>query len=97
MRPLCKKCSRPLPERQTGSGRPNVYCSSTCRRAAGYEIARVTRAINNLEGCLSQSRTATMPTIAMMFPEHLPLIEAELALQRERLHELLLEPEEKAL
>jgi hypothetical protein len=77
-----------LPQRPPGAGRPKTYCSPTCRRAAAFEISRVTRAINDLEASLSHFRTSTL---AMIFPNDVPLIEAELALQRERLHQLLLD------
>jgi hypothetical protein len=87
---LCKKCSRPLPERQPGAGRPKIYCGPTCRRAAAFEIGRVTRAIDGLEASLSFFRTSTLGSL-----EDPKLIEAELLRQRERLHELLLEPEDE--
>ena len=32
----CARCGRPLPER-SGPGRPRVYCSKRCRRAAAEE------------------------------------------------------------
>jgi hypothetical protein len=61
-------------------------------RAAGFEISRVTRAINALESSLSHHRTST---IAAIFPHDIPLIETELALQGKRLHELLLDRDDE--
>src|SRR5437879_4142835 len=32
-----QKCGQRLPDRPPGPGRPKVYCSAQCRRAAEYE------------------------------------------------------------
>jgi len=89
---LCKKCRRPLPECPPGPGRPPAYCSPTCRRMAGFEITRTVRTIDGLESELSDGRSCLM---IPFFVERRPLIEAELALQRERLHELLLDDDDQ--
>jgi hypothetical protein len=83
---LCKKCSRPLPDRQPGAGRPPTHCGPSCRRANGYEIARILRLIENLEASLSRGRTSAM---AMLFENEIQREYDELALQRQRLHDLL--------
>lgn len=44
----CRKCGNALPER-AGTGRPALYCSSACRRAAEYEIRRLSRRLERLE------------------------------------------------
>ncbi len=44
----CVKCSRPLPE-QSGPGRPPIYCSTACRRAAEYELRRVQASLEHVE------------------------------------------------
>jgi hypothetical protein len=36
----CHKCGGPLGA-HAGAGRPSVYCSAGCRRAAEYERARI--------------------------------------------------------
>jgi len=46
--PVCVKCSRPLPER-SGPGRPALYCSTACRRAAEYELRRAQSALEQVE------------------------------------------------
>lgn len=46
--PVCVKCSRPLPER-SGPGRPALYCSTACRRAAEYELRRVQASLEHVE------------------------------------------------
>lgn len=53
----CRKCSKPLPER-SGRGRPALYCSTGCRRAAEYEIRRLQATIERLEGKILHHREA---------------------------------------
>ena|SRR2546423_4313720 len=89
---LCRKCQRPLPDRLPGPGRPPTYCSKTCRRASGFEINRVTRLIEGLEKSLSRGRTSAM---AMLFERETEREHAELALQRQRLHDLLATDEDE--
>ena len=83
----CPRCQRPLPDRQAGPGRPKTYCSASCQRASAFEITRVNRQISDLEETLSKVRAGLVTAWLC----DIPLIEAELALQRERLH-VLLEP-----
>jgi hypothetical protein len=40
----CRKCGRDLAARE-GAGRPAVYCSVGCRRAAEYELRRAQDAL----------------------------------------------------
>jgi hypothetical protein len=87
---LCLKCRRPLPERQGTTGRPPAYCSVSCRRAAEFEIGRVNRLIENLEETLSRLRCDRVSA----FLHDIPALETELTLQRQRLLELLDEPDE---
>ena len=44
----CRYCSRDLHEAR--NGRPRDYCSVGCRRAAEYEIRRISRRLEELEG-----------------------------------------------
>jgi hypothetical protein len=93
MTTLCPKCQRPLPDRPPGAGRPPTYCSKTCRRASGYEISRIVRLIENLETSLSHGRTSSMAML--MGGAEIALEHAELALQRQRLHDLLATDEDE--
>jgi hypothetical protein len=54
----CLKCDQPLPE-PASTGRPAVYCSSGCRRAAELEITRLNRRIDALEDRLSHAKMRT--------------------------------------
>ena len=45
---LCLKCRTPLTP--TAAGRPPSYCSTGCRRAAEYELRRIQRHLERLEG-----------------------------------------------
>jgi hypothetical protein len=89
---LCPKCGRQRPDRLPGAGRPSEYCSKTCRRASGYEIARILKLIENLETSLSRGRTSAM---AMLFESEIKREYAELALQREKLHRVLADSDDE--
>jgi hypothetical protein len=53
---VCRKCgTKPLPE-HSGRGRPSVYCSTGCRRAAEYELKRAQRALEGVEGQIASHR-----------------------------------------
>lgn len=88
----CRKCRADLPERKPGAGRPAVYCSAGCRRAAEYELRRLQHALEGVEDQARRYRTGGYgrPREA---PEH---IEAERLRLEERLRELLDTTEEAA-
>ena len=90
--PKCLPCQRPLPPRQAGAGRPPRYCSQACKRQAGYEVTRLTRAISELEALLSRYRCGLVTDLG----RDAARIEAELARQRGGLHRLLLNESEEA-
>jgi hypothetical protein len=43
----CRICAEPL--EQSGKGLPRRYCSTTCRRAAAYEIKRLNQHLQGIE------------------------------------------------
>ncbi len=43
----CLKCGADI--EGSGSGRPPIYCSTGCRRAAEHEVRRINRVLENLE------------------------------------------------
>ena len=53
----CRYCNRELHEAKIG--RPRDYCSVGCRRAAEYEIPRVSRRLEELEGMAHRFEQAT--------------------------------------
>ena len=84
----CIFCGDNLPP-PADTGRPRVYCGETCKRAGAYEIVRVNRRLEKLEGSLSDQRVFCeqwgTPKTAIA------IIERELNLTRKRLLELLTE------
>jgi hypothetical protein len=52
----CRKCGRAVVSPATG--RPRVWCSDGCRRAADYEVRRIVRRLERLEDALPTWRTA---------------------------------------
>ena len=82
----CPSCGNGLPP-PAKTGRPAVYCSEPCKRLAAYEIVRVNRRLEKLEGRLSDQRIFCeqwgTPKSAVT------IIENELNLTRKRLLELL--------
>jgi hypothetical protein len=44
----CPSCNAGVPARD-GPGRPGVYCSEPCRRAAEFAIRRLTKRIDDME------------------------------------------------
>lgn len=50
----CVKCAAPLD--QSATGRPKTYCGDGCRGAAAYEIRRINRRLEFLEGRLATLR-----------------------------------------
>ena len=53
----CIKCDRQL-HPQEGPGRPRRWCSVGCRRAAEYELRRLVRRLDDVEGQLPAWRRA---------------------------------------
>jgi hypothetical protein len=51
----CVKCNGII-ERQSATGRPASYCSTSCRRAAEIEIARITKRIAEYEERLNSAK-----------------------------------------
>lgn len=50
----CRMCTKGLTQPRTG--RPSLYCSTGCRRAAENERARASRHLERLEGLLIRKR-----------------------------------------
>jgi hypothetical protein len=44
---VCRRCAGPLVTPRTG--RPPTFCSTACRRAAEYEVRRLSRRLERLE------------------------------------------------
>jgi hypothetical protein len=58
-RPGCLICGADLPPQD--NGRPRVYCSKGCRRAAEYELKRLQGQLNALEESARFSRLHGTP------------------------------------
>src|SRR5262245_5523959 len=98
---LCQKCGEEFSSKH--SGRPKVYCSTTCRRAAEFElrplhrsIAKLKRSAENLRGWIRAGDDTYIwgwgrPT------EALPAVEKELAEARAELANILGKSESKRL
>jgi hypothetical protein len=54
MADTCIRCAAPVTKPATG--RPPTYCSTTCRRAAEFELRRCERRLERLEGKASDLR-----------------------------------------
>ncbi len=50
----CAKCGGEIPEQEIG--RPKIYCSTGCRRAAEFEIRRINSTLGKLEEKLTNAR-----------------------------------------
>lgn len=83
MEKVCRICGADLPA-QKPTGRPPIYCSTSCRRAAELEITRVNRRLGDLEGRLSLTRSSSISTL-----DDPAMLEREIARQRDRLLELI--------
>ncbi len=81
----CPRCGRVI-QTPSGAGRPATYCSPGCRRAAEYEIRRIDDHLTKLESRLSALRLINERT---GWEDDPALLEAEIAVQRARLAELL--------
>ncbi len=51
----CIKCGQFF-ETTSTTGRPSDYCSSACRRAAGYEVERINKRLADLENDLVREK-----------------------------------------
>jgi hypothetical protein len=80
----CPRCGRGL-RTVSGSGRPAIYCSQGCRRAAEFEIRRVNERLASLETRLSELRVTTLKT---GWEDSAELLQAEISVQRARLADL---------
>jgi hypothetical protein len=81
----CLICKEPL--EQPTTGRPRVYCSTACRRAAELEIRRCNRRLERLEESASNLRLWGTAT------KQLPRVEAEIERAQARLLALLADRE----
>ncbi len=80
----CMKCGSPLPA-AAATGRPAVYCSAGCRRAAELEIKRLQTRLINMEAKASNVRLG----YGLPGRGDLERITAEIDLAESRLRELL--------
>lgn len=89
---VCIKCGQPLPG-ETTTGRPRVYCSTVCRRAAELEIKRINRRLETLEERLSDlllhGDMGLKDLTGRNHREQMTALKAEIARQEERLRALL--------
>lgn len=92
----CPKCDQAVPGPTGRAGRPAVYCSTPCRRAAGYEIRRVQRALEAAEEMIRRHRTSIAMGERQAFTcclrataEHVAVLDAERDRLEERLRLLL--------
>ncbi len=101
----CVKCDAPI-ERQSGPGRPPIYCGAVCRASAAYEIRRIQRRLEALEtfiGVLGRSEVNTWGgawAIKRREKERdrkVEEVQAEIDATEERLRLLLSEPRGKVL
>jgi sugar-specific transcriptional regulator TrmB len=87
----CVKCGRPLEKPATG--RPPAYCSTACRRLAEYELRRINRRLEKLEGRASRLRhspdVGAKDWAGRTHAEALAACEAEIADAEKRLRALL--------
>jgi hypothetical protein len=90
-RNTCLKCDEPL--QQPTTGRPALYCSTGCRRAAEYELRRLQRHLEAIEGELRAIRLGRSA-----WPEHSRKLQNERKRLETRLAELLdTEPDQRKL
>lgn len=94
----CLKCPAPVP--QAGRGRPRDYCSTGCKRAAEFEVRRITRRLERLEDDRSELRLNldgggkaaekySGPYQTAAFSRQLAAVEREIAATEDRLRTLL--------
>jgi hypothetical protein len=57
----CIQCGSEIESKPNARGRPQRYCSTSCRRTAEFEIRRVNGLLGRLEERLSNLRSASIP------------------------------------
>jgi hypothetical protein len=90
---MCRQCGETI-SRRAKAGRPPVYCSTACRRAAGFEVRRLNDHVERLERELSEwimlaPDTATV--YGCTVAERREVLSAEITRQQARLRDLLAE------
>ncbi len=93
---VCRYCGEKVPER-AGRGRPHLYDSIGCRRAAGYEIRRLSRRLERLEDLSDRlERDIATEYQASLLEDHqteAKVVAHQIATARARLAELLDDPD----
>lgn len=84
--PQCGAGFEPLPGR---TGRPQAYCSTSCRRAREYAIKRAQRAVERADRELTLVREEEATTGGWYANRRVPFWEAEILQRREALDKLL--------
>jgi hypothetical protein len=72
---VCPRCGEPIPPRRTPRGRPALWCSPTCRKAASAERRAAERVdapvrIIEVERVRETVRRVEVPVPATVTPEH---------------------------
>ena len=94
----CRKCGNAFPGRAR-TGRPAMYCSLACRRAAEYEIRRLSRRLERLEDERHQLRVSLnlheaqgpgyYPHVRAQIVTRAETVDDEIAMSEQRLRALL--------
>ena len=92
----CAHCGNKLPA-PASTGRPRTFCGEACKRAAAYEITRLNRLLERLEGQLADERVTTTHSDCAQYSDvygrlpaqRIDAIEAEINRTRGRLLALL--------
>ncbi len=80
----CVKCGAPI-EDPASTGRPRIYCTRACQRAAGHEVRRINVLLEKLETQASHARLGYGSEPA----KRIKNLEGEIARQEARLRDLL--------
>jgi hypothetical protein len=94
----CAHCGNKLPP-SAKTGRPRTFCGEPCKRAAAYEITRLNRLLERLEGQLADERVTTTHSDCAQYTDvygrlpaqRIDAYEREISRTRERLLVLLAE------
>ena len=87
----CIKCNSPI-QTTAKTGRPAVYCSTACRRAAEYEIGRINRRLIELEDQLIFNKAGkdnTRDARGLTRTERVEALQVAIAESEQRLRSLL--------
>ena len=87
----CIKCGLPIKTAAT-TGRPSDYCSTSCRRAAEYEIGRINRRLADLENDLvseNRYKHEGVNFAGQRYPERLAALQDAITESEARLKRLL--------